>query len=367
MSFFNFGKKSKIGIDIGTASVKIVQLAKESGRFKLENYGLFELEAIESALSMPGQTGINPANYQLDQHLAWGIKETLRRSKITAKDVVASIPSFNTFSTVIKMPYLSEQDIAKTIPYEARKYIPIPLDQVVLDWSIIDVAPAGAGQILARPPVVDKPPTVDVYLVAVPRDETSRYQNIMKQAGLNLKALELENSALIRALVGNDQSSIAIINIGGRSTSILIVEKGFERVSHNYEVGGFEISKAIARALNVSLKRAEELKRGGSRGDNSEMIAGAMSSLVDLIVFETQKTIHNYEDLKKTKIAKVILIGGLANMPKFVEYFSGKLGFPVSLGNPLARIVYPPTLEKLKTELNSTFAIALGLAMREVS
>ena len=76
----------------------------------------------------------------------------------------------------------------------------------------------------------------------------------MKTAGLNLRALELENAALIRSLIGNDLSPVAIVNIGGRSTSILIVDGGFERVSHNYEVGGFEITKSISRSLNVSLK-----------------------------------------------------------------------------------------------------------------
>jgi len=361
VGLFNFGRKSKLGIDVGMSSIKIVELSRESGRYKLENYGLFELE---SSVTAAGEKTA-PVS---DQDIIRGIKETLKRSKTKTLDAVASIPSFNTFATVITMPYLSEADIAKTIPYEARKYIPIPLNEVVLDWSIINVSPPSAGPVLPSEKVKKiKPPTVEIFIAAVPKGETQRYRAIMKEAGVNLRALELENSALIRALIGNDLSPAAVINIGGRSSSTLIVENGFERVSHNYEVGGFEITRSIARALNVSLQRAEELKRSlGLKSVDSNVITQAMSSLVDLIVFETKKIIHNYEDVKKTRIAKVFLVGGLANMPAFLEYFAARLGLSVSAGNPLARVISPPALEPLRKELNATLAVAIGLAMREI-
>ncbi len=362
MGLFDFKPKSKLGVDIGTASIKLVELSKEGGRFKLENYGLFELESVDEAINVSGQTAKGKIVHLSDQDLAWGIKEVLKRSNIKARDAVASIPSFSTFSTIITLPYLSEKDIAKTIPFEARKYIPIPLNEVVLDWSIINVAtpdePAGPNA---------KPPTVEVFIVAVPIDETERYKRIMTLAGLNLRALELENSALIRGLLGNDLSPVAIVNIGGRSTSILIVDNGFERVSHNYEVGGFEITKSISKALNVGLKRAEELKKSfGMKDADNNVILQAMSSLIDMMALETRKTIKNYEDLKQTKITKVILVGGLINMPNFSSYFGAKLVTPVILGNPLARIVLPADIDKLKDELSSTFAISIGLAMREI-
>lgn len=370
MSLINFSKKSKLGIDIGTASVKIVELSKESGRFKLENYCLFELESIEGALNIAGEISksqADQADKEADQNLAWGIKEALKRGKIKAKDAVVSIPSFNTFSTIISMPYLSESDIAKAVPYEAKKYIPIPLNEVVMDWTIIGANNNPNVNILSKDQTDAKQPNVDVFIVAVPKNETERYKSIIKSAELNLKALELENTALVRALIGNDLGPFAIINIGGRSTSILIVDKGYERISHNYEVGGFEITKAIARSLNVSLKRAEELKRSlGLKNANADMITESMSSLVDLIVFETQKIIHNYEDTKKTKIGQVLLVGSSANMPMFMEYFGSKLNLPISAGNPLARLIFPPALEPLRGELNSTYPIAIGLAMREI-
>lgn len=359
MPFSLFGKPGgTLGIDIGTASIKIVELGREGGRFKLLNYGVFQLENQAEAV----QTGQKITKLP-DQDIVWGIKEILKQSKMRGKKVVASIPSFSTFSMVISLPYLSEKDLAKAIPFEAKKYIPIPLDEVVIDWSIINLNPPGntAGGTNAAVP------SVDVFVAAVPRRETERYRQIISQAGLNLVALELENVALIRSLVGNDLSPLAIVNIGGRSTSILVVDKGYERVSHSYEVGGFEITKSIARFLNISLARAEELKKKiGLQPGDARVIGEAMISLIDMMAFETKKTISTYEANKNVKIQKVILTGGLVNMPDFLTYFKGKINMETSMGNPFARLVYSNELNRLTAELGPILAIAAGLAMREI-
>ena len=365
-----FAKKGKLGIDIGTASIKVVELQKKGARFELSNYGLFELRGGISDSSIHstnlGQISSERGILKLpDEEIIWGIKEVIRKSGIKSKNVVASVPSFSTFSTIIEMPYLSEQDLAKALPFEAKKYIPIPLNEVILDWSIIDIL--NSNSVPNAGSFGSKPTTVEVFVAAVPKEETTRYQRIMKGAGLNLKALELENTALIRALLGNDLSPTAIINIGGRSTSIVIINKGYERISHNYEIGGFEITKSIARSLNISLEKAEDLKRKiGLKPSDENIINEAMTSLVDMMVFETQKTISNYETSKNIKISKILLVGGLSNMPHFMEYFKKKLNMDVYGANAFARILYPQSLIPIIQELANAFAIATGLAMREI-
>ena len=357
-----FKEKGKLGIDIGTAAIKIVELDKSGGRFALKNYGLFELKGTDVQSSGPG---MGQSILKLpDQEIIWGLKELIRKSNIKSTDAIASIPSFSTFTTIIEVPYLSEQELAKSLPFEARKYIPIPLDEVILDWSIIDITNPTVSKVVGSVP---KPTTVQVFLAAVPKDETEKYRRIMKGAGLNLKALELENTALIRALLGNDLSPTAIVNIGGRSTSIVIVDKGYERVSHNYEIGGFEITKSIARSLNVSIEKAEELKRkmGMNKADEN-IVNEAMVSLIDMMVFETKKAISNYEGAKKQKISRVLLVGGLTNMPSFVDYFKQKLNMDVYGANAFARIIYPEQLKPVIQELANTFSIAAGLAMRDI-
>ncbi|MBI2676790.1 MAG: type IV pilus assembly protein PilM [Candidatus Yanofskybacteria bacterium] len=359
--FKNFLSKGTLGIDIGTASIKVAELSRESGHFKLLNYGIFQLENQEEAIETKQKITKLP-----DQDIVWGIKELISRSGVKSKNVVASIPSFSTFSTTISLPYLSEKDLAKAIPFEAKKYVPIPIDEVILDWSIINLASdhAGGGQALAGGRVT---PTVEVFLAAVPKHETERYKKIMTAAGLNLAALELENIALIRSLIGNDLSPVAIVNIGGRSTSILVVDRGFERISHNYEIGGFEITKSIARSMGVSLSRAEEFKRTvGLKSDSTKVVGEAMISLLDMIVFESKKTITTYENNKGAKIQKVFLSGGVANMPSFLEYFKSKINLETAISNPFVRVVYPKELAKMIPELSPTFSIAVGLAMREV-
>lgn len=356
MAFFRTTKPKNIGIDIGTSSIKIVELDKKGGRFSLVNYGMFEIKAANSAAE--GSEEWQSILKMPDKQISEGIKELMKKAGIRASDAIASIPSFSTFATVIQMPYVSNDDLARALPFEAKKYIPIPLDEVVLDWSIVGVLD-GKGE--------EQPSTVEVFLAAVPKDETARYQNIMKNAGLRISALELENSALIRSLLGNDLGSAVIVNIGGRSTSIIIADKGYERMSHNYEIGGFEITKAISQSLNISLEKAEELKRKfGLKKTEENIINDAMISLINMMVFETQKTIATYEESKKEKVENIILVGGLANMPEFGNYFGEKLGRQVIVGNPFSRIMYPEELTPIIPELKSTLSIAIGLAMREI-
>ncbi|MDO8496020.1 MAG: type IV pilus assembly protein PilM [bacterium] len=361
-SFFKSIKsRGNIGLDIGTSSIKIVELEKRGGRFELLNYGIFELEGADSnVVNQVRAEGWQNILKMPDQDISEGIKELIKKAGINSSEVVASIPSFSTFATVIEMPYVSDEDLARALPFEAKKYVPIPLDEVVLDWSIVGVID---GQTRAGA----APSLVEVFLAAVPKEETSRYQNIMKNANLHIQALELENSALIRGLLGNDLSSAVVVNIGGRSTSISIIRRGYERVSHNYEVGGFEITRAISQSLGVSLEKAEELKRKfGLKKVEENIINESTISLIDMMVFETQKTITSYEESSKEKIANIVLIGGLANMPGFSDYFKEKLGRNIIVGNPFARVTYPQELEPIMPELRSTLAVAIGLAMREV-
>lgn len=363
MVFNLFKAKSQLGIDIGTASIKVVELSQDSGRWKIENYGIFELHG------QGGQADTAKTVMDLpDQEIAQAIKDIISTAGMRSHDAVASISSFSTFATVIEMPYTSEEDLAKTIPFEARKYVPIPLDQVVLDWSIIGVLDdkGDSGPAPVGPAAPGTTVTVEVFLAAVPKDETARYQRIMKAAGVNLLALELENSSLVRSLLGNDLSPTAILNIGGRSTSIIIVAKGYERLAHNYEIGGYEMTKAVANALNIGSDQAEALKRKYGLLDNPENKArSAILSLVDMMIFETRKTIESYEQSRNQHISRVVLIGGMANMPGLANYVKQRIDRDILIGNVLARLIYPQELAPIAQTLSNTLAIAVGAAMRE--
>jgi type IV pilus assembly protein PilM len=363
MAFNLFKPKSKLGIDIGTSAIKVVELSQESGRWKLENYGIYELHG-------PGGTADTAKTVMdlTDAEIGQAIKDVISTAGMKSRDAVASISSFSTFATVIEMPYVSEEDLAKTIPFEARKYVPVPIDQVVLDWSIIGVVDGKGG--LGSPPTGPVPAgtsvTVEVFLAAVPKDETARYQRIMKAAGVNLLALELENSSMVRALLGNDLSPTAILNVGGRSSSIVIVSKGYERLAHNYEIGGYEMTKAVANALAIGEDQAESLKRKYGLIDSPENKARpAMMPLVDMMVFETKKTVESFEQARGVRISRVVLIGGLANMPGLSQYVKQRIPRDVLIGNVFARLIHPTELTPMLQTLSNTLSIAVGCAMRE--
>jgi type IV pilus assembly protein PilM len=360
MAFNLFKSKSKLGIDIGTSSIKVVELSQDAGRWKLENYGMYELRGAGGA-SDTAKTVMDLD----DDRIVAAITDILKTSGMKSREAVASISSFATFATVIQMPYVNEEDLAKTIPFEARKYVPVPLDQVVLDWSIVGTVPVVQPNLPAGE-AGQTGVTVEVFLAAVPKDETARYQRILKAAGVNLVALELENSSLIRALLGNDLSPTAILNIGGRSTSILVVSKGYERLSHNYEIGGYELTKAITNSLNVSPDQAEGLKRKYGLLDSPENRArAAIMPLADMMVFETNKIIESFEQSRHTRIGRVVLVGGVANMPGFAQYMKQCIARDVLIGNVFARLVYPQELAPLLQTLSNALAIAVGCAMRE--
>lgn len=363
MAFNLFKAKSKLGIDIGTSAIKIVELSQDSGRWKLENYGMYELHA-------PGGTADTAKTIMdlSDAEIAQAIKDILSTSGMKSRDAVASISSFSTFATVIELPYTSEEELARTIPFEARKYVPVPIDQVVLDWSIVGVVDGkgGTGPLPTAPTPAGTTVTVEVFLAAVPKDETARYQRIMKAAGITLVALELENSSMVRALLGNDLSPTAILNVGGRSSSIVIVSRGYERLAHNYEIGGYEMTKAIANALAISEDQAESLKRKYGLIDSEENRArAALMPLVDMMVFETKNIIETFEQSRNARISRVVLIGGLANMPGLSQYVKQRMPRDVLIGNVFARLIYPPELAPLLQTLSNTLSIAVGCAMRE--
>lgn len=341
-----FGSKTVLGVDLGTAGIKIAELSRSAGdRFELKNYGLLDFLANPVTLD----SGVKIS----DDVIIGGLKNLVGRIRPSAKEVVTSISSFLTFSTVIELPYLSEKDLEKAIPFEARKYVPLPLSEVVLDWSIINVRE------------FQDHPNVEVFLAAVPKDEAERYKNIFLSSGLTLRALELENIALIRVLAGGDNSPLALINLGGRSSSIVIIDQGFERVSRNYETGGFEVTKALADKLKISFEKADEIKKKeGLKG--SQIARETMIPLIDSIIFEAKKIIANYEENKNLKIAKVILTGGHSRMIGLKEYFGQKLGKEILIGDPWKKVSYNKALGGALEGLGSSLSVALGLAMRRI-
>lgn len=359
--------RRQLGIDVGTSSIKIVELEKEENYIKLANYGLVEdsdfFGEITNGSSIPSGLKISEGD------VSALIKQLLEKARIKTNTAVMSIPIFSSFLTVMELPNLSKKELESAVPFEARSYIPVPLTEVVLDWIIL---PHEDSSLALKPEeattgVTNRSEKITVLLIAVPKEVVSKYQRIAVGAGLKLSALESESFSLARSLAGGDQGSVMLIDMGARSSNLTILYKGFIFMSHSADLSGKEITKVIGHSLNVDTKRAEELKKslGVAMVASDKGLAQVIGPFVDRLVNEIERMESIFSKKENKKIDKIILTGGTANMPGIPEYLSKKLGIMVAVGSPLNRVKYEPILEQtLRRDLGSNLAVSVGLAMR---
>ncbi len=382
--------RRQIGIDIGTSSVKIVELSKEGNHIVLSNYGIMDGSDFFGEV----QNGSNtPSGLKLSENdIASVLKQLLDTAKIKTDKVVMSIPFFSSFLTVMEMPNISEKEIESAIPFQARSYIPVPLSEVVLDWLVIpefssptqlpvadskisniatNTADDGNGNIasIVPDPIQAKKNKISVLLIAVPKEVISKYQRIAKALDLELVALESESFSLARSLIGNDKGTIMLVDFGARSTNLTIIDGGYIFMSHSADLSGKEITKMVARSLNIQPQRAEELKKssGVSSTGSEKGLTQIISPFVEKLVNEIERMNSLFIKKEGRKIEKIILTGGSSNLPGLVEYLSKSAGVEVIIGNPFSKIKFDFALEPvLRKDLSSSLAVATGLSMREL-
>ena len=356
-NLFRGKPKTCLGIDIGTSSIKVVQLKRSEGRYKLETYGELQTYGYLERLNDPFQT----KNLQLlESQVAEMLGKIIKEASITTKKVALSIPIFSSFISVVDLSPMSEKELSHALVFESKRYIPVSLDEVKIDWEVIDKQQVDSKGLFK----------FRVLLVAVPKEIITKYLRIARNLGLEILALELENFSYTRSLVGNDLSTTCVLDFGARSTSFTIVDKGFIQMSHSLDIAGTELTKALAYGMGIDFKRADIYKK--ERGlDHKELEAGreikeVILTLIDKIIFEIERVIESYESKTKRKVAKLILSGGSGNLFGLDGYLKNKLKIDIISGNPWARVIYPPILEPALKEIAPKFAVAVGLAMREI-
>ncbi len=350
-NIFGIGSKPKsyLGIDVGTLSIKIVELSNEDNRPKLENYAI--LTDYNLALRDLVQDGAEKTPKVFGGEANPMLRRLIKAGEIEAREINMSVPIFSSFLTVMELPQMSELEVAKAVQFEAKKYVPVSLDSVVIDWSLIGTS--GDGKIL-------------ILLVAIPKDLINEYTNIAREADLKLLTIELETISAARALIGNDPVPAVLMDMGSRDTTISVVDNGSLRISHSIETSGEDLTRALANSLNISWRRAEELKKenGLKVMDNNSQITSVLSPLLDIIINATQNIIDIYFSKTKKKIEKLIIYGGASKMPGFAEYLNSRLKMDVVIGAPFSRVTYPEKLKPAIDEIGHEFTIAIGLALK---
>lgn len=351
---FKFKKsKSQLGVDIGSSNIKIVQLRPENDKFVLETYGL-----VNYSYQIANKDNAPAVSQTADL-----LKKLLVKARTTTTEVVASLPNSAVFTSVIEMPKIPENELQKAVEFEAKKYVPLPLEEVALSWSVIEDKrtkinkDTNLGSFKTASDSKTK-----VLLTAVPTAVIDNYVKVFQIVGLNPQALEIESLSLIRSLVGEDLNTILLIDIGAKSTSINLVDGGYLRLSKNLNVGGDTITSSIAQSLSVNFPRAEQFKKDFGLTGQGQQIPQVMRPILDIIKSEAGQLISLFES-RGERIDKILFSGGGAKLPSLKEYFSS-LGKPVSLAQPWQKVLYPPNLKPIVEPLGLNLAVATGLAMR---
>lgn len=349
---FTTTPKSFLGIDIGTFSIKMVELSRHGNRKKLDNYAEIQAGALyEKAFRTFEKSTLSVSNADVVR----AIQAAMQEARIKTTRVVFSIPDFSTFFTTFTLPPMTETEIGPAVQYEARQHIPLPLSEVTLDWQIAEHNQRHA-----------KEAPYKILLVAVPNEVIRQYQNIALNAKLELVSMEAEVFGLVR-IIGAPEKEIgpvALIDVGARSTTISIVDMKILKISHSFDTSGNDFTDVIAKALRVTHGEAEKIKREQGLNIHQDNVRHALLPILDLIMTEAKKIFQSFFQSHNKEISKVVLSGGSALMPGFAEYVAKSLAKPTEIIDPFATIYYPPILEETLKRIGPSYAIAVGAALR---
>ena len=251
-----FAKKEKsvLGVDIGSSSLKVVQLRKEHGQAVLETYG-------ELALGPYGGSEVGQATNLSAEQVTETLKDLLREAKVTTKMCGVSIPFARSLLTLVTLPYRKDSAEQKTvIELEARKFIPVPISEVQLDWFVVPQADPTQSTEDDPHAISAAHETIEVLVVAVHNDELSLLQSVIAGAELEASFYELEIFSTIRAVVEEQVRPVMVLDVGAASTKTYIIEYGVVVLSHALSVEP-DITRAISVSNNVSIARAEAMKK----------------------------------------------------------------------------------------------------------
>lgn len=362
-SLFKKNESSVLGIDIGASSIKVVQLRKKGGKAVLETYG---------ALALGPYSGIDigKATVLPPEKITTALVDILREAKTTTKVGGVTIPFGSTLMSVIEMPGMDEKSMAAMIPIEARKYIPVPITEVSLDWSIIphDEAKPQTEKPNFMPGGQKKVDTVSVLLVAIHNETLSQYQKVIKDAALDANFFEIEIFSTIRAVLDKNINPVLILDVGAGSTKAYIAHRGIIRASHTINRGSQDITSAIATTLSVPIDKAEIMKRtvGWGKEPQYAEMASTISLICDNIFSEAKHVVTNYQSKYTKSVEKAILVGGRASMKGFAELALAGLSMPVELGDPFSKVEAPAFLNEVLKRNGPEFTAALGIALRRI-
>lgn len=339
-----------LGVDISNSGIKVVELQNIKGSHRLQTYGYAETKSV---------SGHDP--FENISASAQVLKNTVQTMSAKAKRAIASISMSRVFSSIINVPLVSDKEIEGYVTLQAQKLVSAPIGEVQLDWKVLDRIEAEKA----------KRKSLRVLITGARREDIKKYAEIFRIAGLELSSLEPEAFALIRSLIGGDQSTIMLIDIGASQTNVSIVEKGVPVMNRSVSIGGINITNELGKILAVPPEEAELMKRditvSGNR--NQSGLPKAVLTTLEPIIQDIDYLFHQFHEdqnaVNGAGIEKVILTGGTSILPNLSEYLTERLKVNIYRGDPWNRIAFAESLAPVLDEIGPRFAVAVGLAIVE--
>ncbi|RME50635.1 MAG: type IV pilus assembly protein PilM [Deltaproteobacteria bacterium] len=341
--------KGVIGLDIGSSSIKVLELKEAKGGYTLQNIGIQPLppEAIVDAALMNSPVVVDV------------IRELISRLKIKTKDVVTSVSGHSVIIRKITLPLMTEEEVEGNIQWEAEQYIPFDINDVNIDFQIL------------QPDTHDQE-NLDVLLVAVKKDLIDDYTSVIMEAGLNPVIVDVDAFAVENMYGLNYPSAVgkvlALVNIGASIININILKDGTSTFTRDISIGGNQITEEIQKQLNVSFEVAEAIKIGEiTEGYDPAEIREIINSVSASIALEIQRSLDFFTSTSMTgHISKVYASGGCAKTPGLTKVIEDQLGIPVEIVNPFNNIEINPKIFDTAyiEEIAPLCGVAVGLAWR---
>ncbi len=342
--FFSKSSSSVLGIDIGTSSIKIVEISGGS-EIVLENYGEIFMRDFVGKVPVKGTEGT--FLYSTNE-IADAIKHLISEADIKTKRAYFAMPDFVSFFTSFNLPPMKKEEIDSAVEFHSRQYIPLPISEVTLDWFL-----AGG----------EEGKDMKINLVAVPNEVIEQYQEIARLAGLDIVALEGEMFGLIRAYTHSRKGVVAVADMGEQSTLLTIAENGVLKTTHSLEIAGNMLIEQVAKAGELEYNKAREVVM--THGLEEPSVKGAVSSLATSLFSEMIRVIKIFEKKEGKEVEEIIIAGGFSMLPGVVDYAKESIDKEVVTKNCFEGLKYPKELESYLKRISPSHVIALGAALSE--
>ncbi|MDQ3065285.1 MAG: type IV pilus assembly protein PilM [bacterium] len=340
------GVSNFFGLDIGTTAIRVVQLRGSGSTKALVKYGYVP---IESTVAL--------SDAKADQmKVVQAVSDLITQASISARDVAVGLPSNKVFTTIVDMDKLPPSELEKTLMYQADSLIPTPVSESKIDWALLGDSPKEPGK-------------VEVLLSSVPNDFVETRLDMLESIGLNVIAFEPENLAIARALVAPEAvAPIMVIDIGSKTTDIVITMNGAPRLTRSLPTGTDAIVRSALQNLNIDEKQAQQFvfKFGLGKDKLEGQIYNAIIGTVDLLVNDIDKSIKFFlTRYPNTQIERIIVTGGASVLPEFPLYLANKFGLNVEIGNAWRNVAFPADRQNELLGVSNHFGVAAGLAGRD--